>query len=393
VPSPDFAEQYWGRRPLLTRAAQLPARFDDLLGESAVDELLSRRGLRTPFLRVAKDGDIVAPARYTRGGGAGAGAGDQVADDMVLQQLDCGATLVLQALHRTWPPLVTFGSQLSGELGHPVQINAYVTPPQNRGFAAHYDVHDVFVLQVAGRKQWRVHSPVLAEPLRDQPWDQRRSAVAQRARETPLIDEVLAPGDALYLPRGYLHSAVAIGELSIHLTVGVHPLTRYQLVRHLLDAAASDPALRMSLPMGVDLGDPAVLEPHLRDTVSALRSYLDTISVEPVAERITSDLIRQTRAAPIAPLEQLAAAESVDAATLLRLRPGLRCTLVRDDAGLRLRMLDKAVPLPLGAEAALKTVLVGRAFAPGELPGLDPVEQLALVRTLLREAVVVPAVL
>ena len=393
MPSPDFAEQYWGRRPLLTRAAQLPARFDDLLGESAVDELLSRRGLRTPFLRVAKDGDIVAPARYTRGGGAGAGAGDQVADDMVLQQLDCGATLVLQALHRTWPPLVTFGSQLSGELGHPVQINAYVTPPQNRGFAAHYDVHDVFVLQVAGRKQWRVYSPVLAEPLRDQPWDQRRSAVAQRAHETPLIDEVLAPGDALYLPRGYLHSAVAIGELSIHLTVGVHPLTRYQLVRHLLDAAASDPALRMSLPMGVDLGDPAVLEPHLRDTVSALRSYLDTISVEPVAERITSDLIRQTRAAPIAPLEQLAAAESVDAATLLRLRPGLRCTLVRDDAGLRLRMLDKAVPLPLGAEAALKTVLVGRAFAPGELPGLDPVEQLALVRTLLREAVVVPAVL
>ena len=393
MPSPDFAEQYWGRRPLLTRAAQLPARFDDLLGESAVDELLSRRGLRTPFLRVAKDGDIVAPARYTRGGGAGAGAGDQVADDMVLQQLDCGATLVLQALHRTWPPLVTFGSQLSGELGHPVQINAYVTPPQNRGFAAHYDVHDVFVLQVAGRKQWRVHSPVLADPLRDQPWDQRRSAVAQRARETPLIDEVLAPGDALYLPRGYLHSAVAIGELSIHLTVGVHPLTRYQLVRHLLDAAASDPALRMSLPMGVDLGDPAVLEPHLRDTVSALRSYLDTISVEPVAERITSDLIRQTRAAPIAPLEQLAAAESVDAATLLRLRPGLRCTLVRDDAELRLRMLDKAVPLPPGAEAALKTVLVGRAFAPGELPGLDPVEQLALVRTLLREAVVVPAVL
>ena len=393
MPSPDFAEQYWGRRPLLTRAAQLPARFDDLLGESAVDELLSRRGLRTPFLRVAKDGDIVAPARYTRGGGAGAGAGDQVADDMVLQQLDCGATLVLQALHRTWPPLVTFGSQLSGELGHPVQINAYVTPPQNRGFAAHYDVHDVFVLQVAGRKQWRVHSPVLADPLRDQPWEQRRTAVAQRARETPLIDEVLAPGDALYLPRGYLHSAVAIGELSIHLTVGVHPLTRYQLVRHLLDAAASDPALRMSLPMGVDLGDPAVLEPHLRDTVSALRSYLDTISVEPVAERITSDLIRQTRAAPIAPLEQLAAAESVDAATLLRLRPGLRCTLVRDDAGLRLRMLDKAVPLPLGAEAALKTVLVGRAFAPGELPGLDPVEQLALVRTLLRESVVVPAVL
>jgi cupin superfamily protein len=392
VPPHDFAEQDWGRHPLLTRAAQLPARFDDLLDESAVDELLSRRGLRTPFVRMAKDGDIVPPARYTRSGGAGATVGDQVSDDLALQQLDGGATLVLQALHRTWPPLVVFASRLSGELGHPVQVNAYVTPPQNRGFAAHYDVHDVFVLQLAGRKQWRVHSPVLADPLRDQPWEQRRAEVAKRAQETPLIDEVLAPGDTLYLPRGYLHSAVALGELSIHLTVGVHPLTRYQLVRHVLDAAANDPALRPSLPMGVDLGDPAVLEPLLRDSLAALRRHLDGIAVETVADRVTGDLIRQTRPAPIGPLGQLAAAESVHTATLLRLRPGLRCTLVCDEAGLRLRMLEKAVPLPSGAEAALKTVLSGQAFTPGELRGLDAAEQLTLAGMLLREAVVVPAI-
>jgi JmjC domain len=391
VPVQDFAEQHWARRPLLTRAAQLPARFDDLLDQFAVDELVSRRGLRTPFLRMAKDGDIVAPARYTRGGGAGAAAGDQVADDLVLQQLDGGATLVLQALHRTWPPLITFASQLSGELGHPVQINAYITPPQNRGFAAHYDVHDVFVLQLAGRKQWRVHSPVLPDPLRDQPWEQRRTAVAERAREAPLIDEVLAPGDALYLPRGYLHSAVALGELSIHLTVGVHALTRYQLVRHLLDAAADDPALRASLPIGVDLGDPAVLAPQLHDTLASLRRHLDEISVGTIADRVTSDLMRQTRPAPIGPLEQLAATGSVSAATPLRMRPGLRCTLLRDAAGLRLRVLDKTVPLPSSAEAALKTVLAGEAFTPGELPGLDAADQLNLARTLLREAIVVPA--
>lgn len=391
LPPREFAQRHWGRRPLLTRAAQLPARFDDLLDEHAVDELVSRRGLRTPFLRMAKDGDIVAPARYTRGGGAGATAGDQAADDLVLSQLDGGATLVLQGLHRTWPPLVMFASELSGELGHPVQVNAYVTPPQNRGFAAHYDVHDVFVLQVAGRKQWRVHTPVLTDPLRDQPWERRRTAVEGRAQEPPLIDEVLAPGDALYLPRGYLHSAAALGELCIHLTVGVHPLTRYQLVRHLLDAAADDPALRVSLPMGVDLGDPAVLEAHVRDTLSALHLHLDAISPAAIADRVTGDLARQTRPAPIGPLDQLATAESLDAAKPLCLRPGLRSTVVRDGAGLRLRTLDKAVPLPPGAEAALKTVLAGRTFTPGELPGLDAAEQLILARTLLREAIVVPA--
>ena len=67
---------------------------------------------------------------------------------------------MLQGLHRTWPPLVAFCQQLAAELGHPVQANAYVTPPQSQGFDDHYDVHDVFVLQVEGEKRWRIHAPV-----------------------------------------------------------------------------------------------------------------------------------------------------------------------------------------------------------------------------------------
>jgi hypothetical protein len=46
--------------------------------------------------------------------------------------------------------------------------------------------------------------------------------------------------------------------------------------------------------------------------------------------------------------------------------------------------------LPLGAESALKAVLTGEAFTPRELPGLDPAEQLDVVRRLIREGVVVP---
>src|SRR4051794_27617011 len=130
----SFAEQQWGRAPLLSRAAELPAPFDDLLDAAAVDELVSQRGLRTPFLRMAKEGQVLSTGTFTRGGGAGASIGDQAADDRILARLDDGATLVLQALHRTWPPLVTFASRLSDELGHPVQINAYITPPGNRGF-------------------------------------------------------------------------------------------------------------------------------------------------------------------------------------------------------------------------------------------------------------------
>ena len=44
-----FAERHWGRRPLLTRAAERP-HDPTLFGPDAVDELLARRALRTPFL-------------------------------------------------------------------------------------------------------------------------------------------------------------------------------------------------------------------------------------------------------------------------------------------------------------------------------------------------------
>src|SRR5579875_2177220 len=301
-----FAEQNWGREPRLSRAAELGGDFDDLLSPAAVDELVSARGLRTPFLRMAKDGSVLPAASFTRGGGAGAGMKDQVADDKVLAAIADGATLVLQGLHRTWPPLVEFNALLAQELGHPSQINAYITPPQNQGFAPHHDVHDVFVLQVSGRKHWTVHPPVVEDPLDSQPFGDFNAAINERVNEPPLIDTVLEPGDALYLPRGTIHSAQALGEISIHLTVGIHPLTRYGLVRLLLDAVQDDPELRTSLPMGVDLSDPDALAPHLSATVGALKTSLERVSASRVAERLATDLMQRTRPEAIGPLAQLA---------------------------------------------------------------------------------------
>ena len=197
-----FAAEYWGQEPLLSPAADLPGGFFELLDADAIDELVSQRGLRTPFLRVAKNGTTLGDKAFTASGGVGAGIADQVSDDRLVRLFADGSTLVLQALHRVWPPILEFCQKLASELGHPVQANAYVTPPQNQGFSAHYDVHDVFVLQIEGQKRWRIHRPVLASPLRDQPWNDRRADVEKRAEETPLMEALLKPGDCLYLPRG-----------------------------------------------------------------------------------------------------------------------------------------------------------------------------------------------
>ena len=53
-----------------------------------------------------------------------------------------------------------------------------MTPPQNQGFSNHYDVHDVFVLQIEGEKRWQIHAPVLrgpaARPALERPAGRRR---------------------------------------------------------------------------------------------------------------------------------------------------------------------------------------------------------------------------
>ncbi|MEU6394616.1 cupin domain-containing protein [Streptomyces sp. NPDC046939] len=369
----EFARDVWGRVPLLHRAA---SDFSDLFSASAVDELIARRGLRTPFLRVAKDGATLPEASFTSSGGVGATVSDQVDDTALWRQFADGATLVLQALHRTWEPVADLGARLGTELGHPVQANAYVTPPQNRGFDAHYDVHDVFVLQIAGTKRWTVHEPVHPDPLRDQPWTGHRTAVARAAQGEAYLDTVLEPGDVLYLPRGWLHAARAQGAVSIHLTLGVHTWTRHALAEHLAQSALAllrdDPRMRASLPLGVE--GPGDELAFVRERLAAALVQADPA---PLFHR---ERRGQARPAPLGPLAQLAAVDALAPDSPVRLRAALDARLDGRRLFTRVGWLDlRDADLP-----SVARLLDGGIHTAGRLG-------LALTERLLRAGVLVPA--
>ncbi|MFD6755978.1 cupin domain-containing protein [Micromonospora gifhornensis] len=388
-----FATAHWGQTPLLSRAAELPnpAGFTDLLSPDDADELLSRRGLRTPFLRVAKDGQVLPAARYTGGGGAGAEIGDQVLDEKILQLYAGGATLVLQGLHRNWPPLVDFTRELSLAVGQPLQVNAYLTPPGSQGFATHYDTHDVFVLQVDGRKHWRIHPPVLPDPLERQPWGGRADEVTATAQGPATLDVVLEPGDALYLPRGWLHSAQAQESSSLHLTIGIRALTRYALVEELLALATEDRRLRATLPFGIDLADPEAIEPELTETVEALRDWLSHADPAAVAGRLRQRAWSASRPAPIRPLAQAAALATLTVDSHVTVRPGLRWQLTATGDQATLRLFDRTITLPAYCEPAVRALLTGEITRVGDLPALDTdADRLTLARRLLQEAALIP---
>jgi hypothetical protein len=381
-----FAERHWGRRPLLTRAAE--RRHDPgLFGPDAVDELLARRALRTPFLRMAKDGQTLDPSTFTLGGGVGATIGDQVSEDLVLRQFADGATIVLQALHRTWPPVTDAAQALAADLGHPVQVNAYVTPPQNRGFDDHYDVHDVFVLQVTGEKHWQVRPPVVESPLRDQPWTDHRDAVRLAAQGPPTVDAVLAPGDTLYVPRGWLHSATALGGTSIHLTMGVHVWTRRQLADDLVRAAGrrldADPAVRAALALGVDPLDPAVVAELLPGVRVAVSTALEAVTDDELAAALARRVRSAQRAEPIRALRQHAA--SADPGTPWRPRRHLAARWEPGRGGEAATLVTRVarVEVPVEHRAAVHAVLSGD----GDTGTLDP----AVRRSLCLAGILVPS--
>ena len=304
---------------------------------------------------------------------------DQIHDEAVLGLFSDGATVVLQGLHRTWQPVSALAAGLAADLGHPVQVNSYITPPQSQGFAPHYDTHDVFVLQIDGRKHWRIHEPVLAQPLPDEPWDTVADQVAQRAAEPPVLDVTLQPGDCLYLPRGFLHAATALGETSIHLTFGIHTTTERDVVRALADKLV-DASWRASMPVGWESSEDSLTA--LRDRAVAALAALDLTAV---ARQLRADRARKQRPEPLSPLAQAQIAADLSQDTSIRLRRGIAARL----ANSAVVFSTGSITISEDEREAVSLLLKGQEVRVGELPLAEPAA-LDLAARLLRSGAVVP---
>jgi ribosomal protein L16 Arg81 hydroxylase len=241
----EFFKSYWEEKPLLIQR-QDAAFYAGLITSGDLDSILSRRDTRYPAVRLAKNGGFYPPEAYTRSFKYGDEAFSGVIDiDRVQAEYRSGATVVMPMLHRPWRPVAALCAGLEAELDHAVHANAYLTTAGVQGFTPHYDGHEAFVLQIAGHKQWRVYPPVQLLPNRG-----HSLSPPHYAAPAPILEPTLNPGDLLYLPRGYVHSAATSDSLSAHVTIGVTVYTWIELVTELLLSSRSKLALRKALPTG-----------------------------------------------------------------------------------------------------------------------------------------------
>ncbi|HET7398611.1 MAG TPA: cupin domain-containing protein [Intrasporangium sp.] len=355
-----FLDSVWASRVHIHRAD--PQSLVGLLSLDDVDHLLTSVALRTPALRVVQDGVVLAASRFTRSGSIGGSPLTGLVDPRrVMELFDGGATLVLQGLHRYWPPLTDLVRSLELELGHPCQANAYLTPPQSQGFARHADSHDVFVFQTHGRKSWTV-----GQGDQDQDLD-------------------LVPGLCAYLPTGTPHSARSETEPSLHVTVGINRLTWRQLLRRISDEVLAGDRYDRPVPAGY-LTDPGRLAAPLAGELAAFAAALGRLDAEVVARDGVAAFLSDRTPALRGGLTDRVALSCLQDSTGLARRPGVACVLLIDDERLRVLLGDRELRMPPRLSEAMTFVRDHQRFRVGDLSAwLDGASRLVLARRLVRE--------
>ena len=245
--------RYRRKRPVLFRA-RIP-RFASLCTWDELDAMLSSSVCRSR-MRLVHDGRPVAARLWTTPsfgfGWRGRSADTRQLDGGRLTALlRKGATVILNGIDGFHPPVRPVADAIEAALGGYAGINLYASWMPTRGFSTHWDDHDVFVLQVAGRKRWRLYGETRRAPL-------FRDAEPAAAPREQVWSEALEAGDVLYVPRGWWHDARAEGGAgadgvgSLHLTCSVLPFTGLEFMTWLSGRLARHETFRRDLPHPAD---------------------------------------------------------------------------------------------------------------------------------------------
>jgi hypothetical protein len=243
----QFFAAHWELQPLHVQGRDAHY-YDRVLTIGDLENMIASPNARYPAIQLSKNGAYFPPEVYSEDIKLGDVCFSGVADvHKIAAEYRAGATIVMPALHQSWKPLTNLCTSIEHQLDHVVHANAYLTPGNASGFAPHYDTHEVLVLQIAGRKRWRVYEPPIAMPHRRQPF----TPVGHTLPAAPVLEVDLAPGDLLYLPRGYIHTTYTSDTHSAHVTLGIAVYTWLNLAGELLQSGMESIRFRKALPQAL----------------------------------------------------------------------------------------------------------------------------------------------
>jgi len=234
-------------------------RYSSLLGWDALKQLIERgdhpRGLGD--FRLAKESVTVPHERWLTKNKAD--NTNKVDTPKVEEFLASGYSLVITPVEKHVPVLNALCGYIRSRVCEQIKVGVIVTACGSEGaFKIHFDPEDLIILQVEGTKRWRIFGPPVSNPvvgmLKQTP----------PPEDDPIFDEVLEPGDFLFLPAGNWHHCENGPDRSLHLGIFFIPPTSWHVVKSMTSQLVAEEMFRTPLTRLTDETELAALEAEIK---------------------------------------------------------------------------------------------------------------------------------
>lgn len=372
----EFLHRYWQREVLVVRR-DTPGYFDELLTLRDIDELLSSVPIPTARVNLGRDAVGIPATAYTAYGDQGDGMYIRPADVLRLHRQ--GNTIILRTMHLFMPPLGRLCAAAEAFFHCKAQANIYITPAGTQSSYPHWDAHDIFVIQVAGSKRWRLHAAPISQPLYTYQFNRDRHDIG------PQIDEfTLQAGDVAYLPRGVAHDPLAT-DYSVHIALGVLVSTWADVFASMFESIAlSDPACRGILP--VRHGQHAFDMERCGMEFSAVAAkFLDVANMRAAISRMSEEFMRTRRPDTRNFLTQFALGSTVTASSIVELPPDTLAVIEPRGDSYHVMFNGVELRIDVGLGPALEFIQRKRRVSVCEIPAASDAHRIALAQKLVDE--------
>jgi hypothetical protein len=233
-------------------------RYASLLNWKSLLQMIEQ-GRHPPGLgdfRLIKESQIPPPDRWLKKNPVG--DGNVVDVPQLLAYLNHGFSLSVTGIDRYAPHLKSLCENIAATLREQIKMGAIVTTGTGGAFKLHYDPEDLVILQVEGRKRWKIFGPPVTNPVVGAPQPEPPS------EDTLLFDEFLEPGDFLFLPAGHWHRCENASPMSVHLGFFFQAPNGMDVIKSITAQLLADDRLRLPLTRLDDVAELSAFEADIK---------------------------------------------------------------------------------------------------------------------------------
>lgn len=232
-------------------SAELARWFD---GAALLDRLVGVHDLGGPRMKLMRDTARVDTGLVLDQVRPDALPTVRVVAGRLAMMLDRGHTAVFDGIDFKDGALRRFAEHVERVFGCQININGYLSLRPHQSFGAHWDDHEVVIVQLLGHKRWEVHEPAALSP--------HQALFDQDTTGRVVWDDVIDPGTVLHLPRGWGHNVTGVDELTFHLTVSIPRVSVLNVVDGALGLLHRDERSYRLLDASLGAGPPSAAEFH-----------------------------------------------------------------------------------------------------------------------------------